>query len=152
MHRLQRRDFLYGMSASLGTVALNALLQAEEKSTPQPAHLKLEKPLEPRDPHIKARAKACIFLFMEGGPSHLDTFDPKPALEKLHLKEFLREDNQVSAMASGKRYYIKSPFKHKQAGESGISLCEHFSHLSDVAECIMACRQNRSTTPPPAII
>jgi len=103
MHRLQRRDFLYGMGASLGTVALNALLQAEEQS-PNPI---LDKPLAPRDPHFKPRAKACIFLFMEGGPSHIDTFDPKPALEKTASQRIRpRKTKQVSAMASGKRYYI----------------------------------------------
>lgn len=152
MHRLQRRDFLYGMSASLGTVALNALLQAEETAAPQSPNPVFEKPLAPRDPHFKPRAKACIFLFMEGGPSHIDTFDPKPALDKLHLKEFVREDKQVSAMASGKRYYIKSPFQHKRAGESGISLCEHFAQLSEVADdlCVYHGLQAESINHPTA--
>lgn len=152
MHRLQRRDFLYGMGASLGTVAFNALLQAEQKSEPKQQNLIDGPPLAPRDPHLKPRAKACIFLFMEGGPSHIDTFDPKPALEKLHLKEFVREDKQVSAMASGKRYYIKSPFKHRQAGESGISLSEHFSHLSEVADdlCVYHGLQAESINHPTA--
>jgi hypothetical protein len=152
MHRLQRRDFLYGMGASLGTVAFNALLQAEQKTEPKQQNLIDGPPLAPRDPHLKPRAKACIFLFMEGGPSHIDTFDPKPALEKLHLKEFVREDKQVSAMASGKRYYIKSPFKHRQAGESGISLSEHFSHLSEVADdlCVYHGLQAESINHPTA--
>lgn len=152
MHRLQRRDFLYGMGASLGTVAFNALLQAEQKTEPKQQNLIDGPPLAPRDPHLKPRAKACIFLFMEGGPSHLDTFDPKPALEKLHLKEFVREDKQVSAMASGKRYYIKSPFQHRQAGESGISLSEHFSHLSEVADdlCVYHGLQAESINHPTA--
>ncbi|QDT83647.1 DUF1501 domain-containing protein [Gimesia chilikensis] len=152
MHRLQRRDFLYGMGASLGTVAFNALLQAEQKTEPKQQNLIDGPPLAPRDPHLKPRAKACIFLFMEGGPSHIDTFDPKPALEKLHLKEFVREDKQVSAMASGKRYYIKSPFQHRQAGESGISLSEHFSHLSEVADdlCVYHGLQAESINHPTA--
>ena len=152
MHRLQRRDFLYGMGASLGTVAFNALLQAEQKTEPKQQNLIDGPPLAPRDPHLKPRAKACIFLFMEGGPSHIDTFDPKPALEKLHLKEFVREDKQVSAMASGKRYYIKSPFKHRQAGESGISLSEHFWHLSEVADdlCVYHGLQAESINHPTA--
>lgn len=152
MHRLQRRDFLYGMGASLGTVAFNALLQAEQKTEPKQQNLIDGPPLAPRDPHLKPRAKACIFLFMEGGPSHIDTFDPKPVLEKLHLKEFVREDKQVSAMASGKRYYIKSPFKHRQAGESGISLSEHFSHLSEVADdlCVYHGLQAESINHPTA--
>ena len=140
------------MGASLGTVAFNALLQAEQKTEPKQQNLIDGPPLAPRDPHLKPRAKACIFLFMEGGPSHIDTFDPKPALEKLHLKEFVREDKQVSAMASGKRYYIKSPFQHRQAGESGISLSEHFSHLSEVADdlCVYHGLQAESINHPTA--
>src|SRR5581483_12483246 len=99
-----RRDFLYGLSATLGTAAFNALLADEARRTG---------PLAAKPPHHKAKAKACIFLFMEGGPSHLDTFDPKPKLRELHLKEFVRKDATVSAMASGKRYYVQSPFKFR---------------------------------------
>jgi hypothetical protein len=78
--------------------------------------------------------KACIFLFMEGGPSHIDTFDPKPRLAELHMKEFSRQDRLASAMASGKRYYVQSPFRFRRAGRSGLPLCEHFEHLAGVAD------------------
>jgi hypothetical protein len=118
-----RRDFLYGLGATLGTVAFNALLRAETAA-----------PLAPRPPHRPAKARACIYLFMEGGPSHLDTFDPKPKLRDLHMKEFVRQDGLVSAMAAGKRYYVQSPFRFRKAGRAGIDLCEHFRHLADVAD------------------
>jgi hypothetical protein len=71
---------------------------------------------------------------MEGGPSHIDTFDPKPKLAQLHLKEFTRNDRFASAMASGKRYYVQSPFAFRRAGKSGLPLCEHFEHLASVAD------------------
>jgi hypothetical protein len=71
---------------------------------------------------------------MEGGPSHLDTFDPKPALERLHLKEFVREGRQKSAMESGKRYYVRSPFQFRQAGTSGATMAENWAHLAGVAD------------------
>jgi hypothetical protein len=122
---LDRRELLYGLGATLGTVALNAMLQAEE---PAPS------PLTPRPGHHPARARACIFLMMGGGPSHIDTFDPKPALEKLHLKKFQRQDKFASAMASGNRYFVKSPFRFQQAGQAGIPMCEHFQHLAGVAD------------------
>jgi len=133
MHNYDRRAFLYGLGATLGTAALNSLLRADEpgegaKRQPNGG------PLSPKPPHYKARAKACIFLFMEGGPSHIDTFDPKPALEKLHMQEFVRHDKFASAMASGKRYFVKSPFQFRQVGESGIALCEHYQHLEAVAD------------------
>src|SRR5262245_24664219 len=114
--RPDRRDFLYGLGATLGTVAFNALLAGEAK------------------PHHEAKGKACIFLFMEGGPSHLDTFDPKPKLAALHLKEFTRADRFASAMASGKRYYVRSPFKFHKAGKSGLPMAEPFVHLPRVAD------------------
>ncbi len=120
-----RREFLYGLGASLGTVAFNALIQAEEAAV---------QPHTAKPGHHHAKAKACIFLMMAGGPSHLDTFDPKPKLDQLHLKEFQRKDKFASAMASGKRYYVKSPFRFRQEGEAGIWMCEHFGHLAKVAD------------------
>ena len=95
LHAPTRREFVYGLGTSLGSVALTSLLAAEEKS-----------PLAPKSQMVPAKAKNCIFLMMEGGPSHIDCFDPKPALEKLHLKEFVREGKMKSAMESGKRYYV----------------------------------------------
>jgi hypothetical protein len=126
-----RRDFLYGLGATLGTVAFNALLQADEQPS---APAKQAGPLSPQQTHHRPRAKACIFLFMEGGPSHIDTFDPKPKLHDLHMQEFVRKDRFASAMASGKRYFVESPFKFRKAGKAGIPLCENFAHLAGVAD------------------
>ncbi|HUQ69789.1 MAG TPA: DUF1501 domain-containing protein [Planctomycetaceae bacterium] len=117
-----RRRFLYGAGTILGSVALQALLRAEES------------PLAPRPQTQAARAKACISLFMEGGPSHIDTFDPKPKLAELHMQEFQRQDKFASAMSSGKRYYVKSPFGFRQTGEAGLWLCDRFEHLATVAD------------------
>ncbi len=121
-----RREFLYGLGATLGTVALNSMLHADEA----PAR----GPLAPKQQPLPAKAKRCIFLTMAGGPSHIDTFDPKPALDKVHLTKFQRKDKFASAMASGNRYYVKSPFKFRKAGRSGIDICEHWKHLADVAD------------------
>src|SRR5690348_11423590 len=112
-----RREFLYGLGATLGTAAFNALLHRDAAAAaPQPTG-----PLAPRAPHHPARARSCIFLFMEGGPSHIDTFDPKPRLRDLHMKEFVRRDQFASAMANGKRYYVQSPFRFRKAGQAGIA-------------------------------
>src|SRR5438067_274828 len=123
-----RRDFLYGLGATLGTAAFNALLRAEA-----PVADALGSPLAPKPPHRPAKAKACIFLMMAGGPSHIDTFDPKPKLDELHLKQFKRQDKFASMMASGNRYFVKSPFQFRQAGQSGLEVCEHFEELAKVA-------------------
>jgi hypothetical protein len=125
-----RREFLYGLGATLGTAAFNALLRSDRAAAaPGTAGS-----LAPRSPHHPAKAKACIFLFMEGGPSHIDTFDPKPRLRELHMKEFVRRDPFASAMANGKRYYVQSPFRFQKAGQAGIAMCEHFQHLAGIAD------------------
>jgi hypothetical protein len=134
-----RRDFLYGLGGTLGTVAFNSMMAAES-------------PLAPKGGHHPARAKNCIFIFMEGGPSHLDTFDPKPALNDLHMKEFQRKSKFASAMSSGKRYYVASPYKFRRAGKSGISICENYQHLATVADelCIYRGCQGESVNHPTA--
>jgi hypothetical protein len=145
--RLTRREALYGLGAGLGTVAFNALLDAAAPP-PRPAL----GPLAAKTPHHEAKARACIFLFMEGGPSHIDTFDPKPKLRELHLKEFVRRDALTSAMAQGKRYYVQSPFKFRKVGRAGLELCEHFEHLAGVADelCVYKGCQAESVDHPTA--
>lgn len=127
LHAPTRREFVFSLGASLGSVAFTSMLAAAEKAD-LPA---------PKQPHFPgAKAKNVIFLMMEGGPSHIDTFDPKPMLERMHLKEFVREGKQKSAMESGKRYYVRSPFKFTKAGQSGADMAENWSHLAKVADDI----------------
>ncbi len=124
-----RRDFLYGLGASLGAVAFTSLLAETSKAESAAGKNSA------RGPHFpEAKAKHCIFLYMEGGPSHIDTFDPKPELDKLHLKEFHRSGEKQSAMSSGRRYYVKSPFSFRKAGESGADMCELWENLAGVAD------------------
>jgi hypothetical protein len=115
------------MGLSLGAAAFHSLAAADER---QPAG----GPLAPRPGHHPAKAKACISLFMEGGPSHLDTFDPKPKLAELHMQEFVRQDKFASNMSSGKRYYIQSPFGFRQVGKAGLWMSDRFEHLPTVAD------------------
>ncbi len=120
---LNRKHFLYRLGSGLVSLALTHLLKGEEA----PASAK---------PHHPARAKRCIFLMMEGGPSHIDTFDPKPALDRLHLQAFQRKGDTESAMSSGKRYYVKSPFEFLQAGQSGAAMNTAWTHLKQCADDI----------------
>jgi hypothetical protein len=130
-----RREFVYSLGASLGSVAYTAMLAQEASLNSQPSTLNPAKgPLAPKDGHFPAKAKRCIFLMMEGGPSHIDTFDPKPKLAEMHLKEFTREDKKESAMSSGKRYFVQSPFKFHKRGESGADMCELWEHLQKRAD------------------
>jgi hypothetical protein len=153
--QMNRREAILGLGATLGTVALNALLQQEgigqEKGTFKNTSNDIS-PLAPKASHHQAKAKRCIFIYFAGGPSHIDTFDPKPALTGLHLKEFQRKDKFASAMASGKRYYIGSPYKFRKVGKAGLSLCEEYQHLASVADelCIYRGCQAESINHPTA--
>ena len=123
-----RRGFLYGLSSSLGSVALTGMLADRARAQAGPGA---------KGPHFPGgKAKHCIFLYMEGGPSHIDTFDPKPKLKDLHLKEFERVGEEQSAMSSGKRYFVQSPFEFIKAGESGADMCTLWENLKGVADDI----------------
>jgi hypothetical protein len=132
-----RREALYGLGAGLGSVAFSSLLQAAG---------------ETRDVHHPAKAKRCIFLMMEGGPSHIDTFDPKPALTKLHLKKFNRSGERESAMSSGERYFVKSPFEFIKAGKCGADFSAEWHYLKEMADdmCFFRGAQVESVNHPTA--
>lgn len=115
---LSRREALFGMGAGLGSVAFSSLLQGADSKIV----------------HHPAKAKNCIFLFMEGGPSHIDTFDPKPELTKRHLQKFKRGGDMESAMSSGDRYFVKSPFDFIKAGKSGTDMSAEWVHLQKMAD------------------
>src|SRR5262245_60075683 len=84
-----RREFIRDAFAGFGGLALASILQRER------ARAGVDDPLAPRPPHLPARADAVIFLFMAGGPSHLETFDPKPLLNKLEGQPRPREFGDV---------------------------------------------------------
>ena len=119
-----RRTFIESLGTTLSSIAFTSLLTEDARGNPS----------SPNSGHLPAKAKHVIFLMMEGGPSHIDTFDPKPALKKLHLQEFIRQDKQLSAMQSGKRYYVQSPFNFAKHGQSGADMAANWTHLAKVAD------------------
>jgi hypothetical protein len=124
MSNVKRREFLYGLGASLGSVALSSMLHADEKVVKSVVE---QSPLAPKTPLLKPKAKNVIMLFMEGGPSHVDTFDPKPKLNSMHLEESTR----TKGLATGKRFYVGSPFKSRKVGQSGIEMSDQWQYLAD---------------------
>lgn len=112
-----RRETLFGIGAGLGSIALASMVRGEGQM-----------------PHHAPKAKRCIFLMMEGGPSHIDTFDPKPELTKQHLKAFTRSGEMESAMSSGKRYFVKSPFDFVKAGSCGADISTPWVHLQEMVD------------------
>ncbi len=125
-----RRDLLTKTGTGLGMLALAGILADDAAAAPA-----LD-PLAPKAPHFKAKAKHVVHLFMNGGPSQVDTFDPKPALDKYHGKPLpstnLRTERKTGAA-------MRSPFQFKKYGKSGIEVSDLFAktaeHIDDM--CII---------------
>ena len=101
-------------------------------------------PMLPRAPHFHAKAKHVIHIFCNGGPSHVDTFDPKPSLDKYAGKalpvENLRTERKTGAA-------LPSPFKFKKYGESGIEVSELFAHTAESIDDIAVIRSMHADVP-----
>lgn len=125
---IQRRNFLMQAGGGLGAIALAAMLADDAFSE----EAKVADPLAPKSPHHKPRAKSVIWLFMEGGPSHLDTFDPKPALEKLAGKPMPESFGRpLTAMGTASNTLMPSSRSFKQYGQSGIAVSDWLPHIGE---------------------
>src|SRR5438552_6325343 len=115
-----RRDFLFNAGSGLGALALGALLD-QDGLLPKAVAANTLDPLKPKPPHFAPTAKSVIWLFMEGGPSHLDTFDPKPALVTLAGKPMPESyGTVVTAMGTSNNALMPSQRNSKQHGQSRI--------------------------------
>jgi len=124
-----RREMLRSSAVGFGYLAAQAMLAEEARaagssSSPQG-------PLAARPPHFEPRAKRVIFLFMKGGPSHIDTFDPKPQLQRDDGKPLPFDKPRVQFAKTGN--LLASPWKFRKHGQSGIEVSELFPH---VARCV----------------
>ena len=130
--RPSRRELLKSSAVGFGYLALQGLLAEESRAVAAPADVR--DPLAPKPTHFPARAKRVIFLFMKGGPSHIDTFDHKPLLARDHGKPLPFDKPRVQFAPTGTIY--QSPWKFAQHGESGAWVSELFpnvaKHVDDI--------------------
>jgi len=112
-----RRELLQSASAGFGYLAFSGLSTLHAQETAAAAN-----PLAPKAPHFKARAKRVIFLCMQGGPSHVDTFDYKPKLAS----------DAGKGGKSGGGKLLASPWKFKQQGKSGLWISQEPRSLYDL--------------------
>ncbi|MFO0848042.1 MAG: DUF1501 domain-containing protein [Gemmataceae bacterium] len=149
-HAVTRRDLLLRAGGGLGGIALNWLLANQASAEPSRA----TNPLAPKPPHFAPKAKRCIFLFMVGGPSQMDLFDPKPALSKWHGKP-LPESTQrpKSQFTSGQETILASTRKFKKHGQSGQWVSDLMPHLATCVDdiCFLKACHSNSTIHAPAI-
>ncbi|HLJ91639.1 MAG TPA: DUF1501 domain-containing protein [Gemmataceae bacterium] len=129
-----RREFLFQAGGGFGALALSCLLHRDGLLMAAETATSLANPLAPKPPHFPAKAKAVIFLFMEGGPSHLDTFDPKPELTRLHGQKLPASFGTViTPMGTGGNTLLASKRAFRKVGESGIEVSDW---LPQIAGCV----------------
>jgi hypothetical protein len=142
-----RRRFLWELGGGIAGLALCDLLNRQDLSASTAAR---ESPLSPKQPHFQGKAKAVISLFMNGGTSHLDTFDPKPELTKRHL-EAPPPSLNIQTFFPNPGTFLKSPFTFKKYGQSGIEASELFAQTADCVDDIAVIRsmhaQSNNHTP-----
>lgn len=141
-----RRHFNATSAMSLMGFALTALLQNERLKAAEPAADPFSRPdepksydLQPKQPHFEPKAKAMISLWMQGGPSHLDLFDPKPELQRMDGKNFegdIKYDNAAEASSE----LMASPWKFKKHGQCGMEISELLPGLGEVVDDITLIR------------
>ncbi len=126
-----RRDFLRNGGSGLGAIALAAMMQ-ENGLLPKASAATLADPLRAKTPHFQPTAKSVIWLFMEGGPSHIDLFDPKPALDRLAGQPLPASFGKpITAMGTGNNSLMPSKRVWKQHGQSGIWVSDWYNHIAE---------------------
>lgn len=136
---LTRRDWLMRCANGFGAVALGSLL-AETGHAAEPDAA--ANPFAPQPTHYAAKAKSVIFLYMDGGPSQVDTFDPKPRLTEEHGKPFAMKMEPTQFNNNGAT--LGSPWKFSQHGQSGLPISELFPHLAKCADDLAVVRSMTS--------
>lgn len=141
-----RRDFLRRSGLGLGSLSL-AALGAGAGTTSAPAHAPSPsgpEALLPRAPHFKPRARRVVHFFLNGGPSHVDTFDPKPALQRYAGQplpgDYLRTERKTGAA-------FPSPFNFRRWGRSGLEISELFSRTAAHADDLAVIRSMHAQVP-----
>ncbi|MEY4393978.1 MAG: hypothetical protein RL595_1227 [Planctomycetota bacterium] len=133
---LSRRDMLKSSGMGMGSLALGGILQQSYAAETSP--------LQVRNSHFSPKAKRIIHLFMNGGPSHVDTFDPKPSLEK-YAGKALPGENPRTERKTGAAF--PSPFKFEKYGSSGIEVSELFHHTAQHIDDMCIIRSMHADVP-----
>jgi len=120
-----RREFFTSAGSGLAGLALGTMLQQRAPAAPR------RDPMAPKPPHHTPKAKAVIWLFMEGGPSHLDLFDPKPKLNEMDGKPMPESFGRpITAMGTAGNTLMGSPRVWKQHGRSGLWVSDWYPHVA----------------------
>src|SRR5438105_15300770 len=129
-----RRDFLFHAGGGLGAIALSWLLARDGYAGPDANSLRSANPLAARPPHFPARARSIIFMFMVGGPSAIDLFDPKPELQKRHGQPLPASFGKpVSQFTKGDTPLLASTRTFRKHGRAGLEVSDL---MPELATCV----------------
>jgi hypothetical protein len=142
---LDRRQLLCRLGNGFGALGLASVLAREGLLASTAEAGRAVNPLAPKKPHFPAKAKSVIFLYMNGGPSQVDTFDPKPALAKYSGQRPKGAALPVERAAKGG--LLPSPFKFSKHGKSGIEVSELFPEVAKCIDKICVIRSMHTNTP-----
>src|SRR6266446_9602333 len=123
-----RREFLWQAGGGFVGTALTYLLAQDGFFARAAANA--PSPLAPKNPHYPAKARSCIFLFMYGGPSQVDLFDPKPELKKRHGQPIPNLDKDPLFKVRNPGTLLASSRKFTKSGKSGIEISDLYPHLA----------------------
>ena len=146
-----RREFLWEVGGGFAGLALLDLLSTDGFFTNRAVAATAAapnagvRPLAVKQSHFPAKAKHVVFLFMNGGPSQVDTFDPKPALTKFHGQPY-RGDAKVGSNGRPIGHLMQSPFPFQKHGQSGLEISSLFPHTAKFADDLCVIRSMVSDT------
>jgi hypothetical protein len=137
-----RRELLWETGAGFAGTALTFLLAKTGFFSGKAQAAGSPGPMAPRKPHFAAKAKSCIFLFMYGGPSQMDTWDPKPELVKRHGQPMpnMETDALLKLRSSRLGALLGSPRRFNKSGKSGIEVSDFYPHVSKCVDRIAVIR------------
>jgi uncharacterized protein DUF1501 len=142
---ISRREMLSRIGGGFGALGLATVMSDAGLLAASTGNAELRNSLAPKSPHFPARAKHLIFLFMNGGPSHVDTFDPKPSLQK-YAGEGVPEKFKSDRLTRRDGKILPSPFKHRRHGESGIEVTDLFPHTATMIDDLCVVRSMYTDT------
>jgi hypothetical protein len=132
---MNRRELLRQLGSGFGAMSMNALLAGPTNAA---------NPLDPKNSHFPAKAKHVIYLFLNGGPSQVDTFDPKPLLTKFHGTKApsgnLKTERRTGTL-------LGTPFQFRRCGKSGVEVSEIFPKLGECIDDICVVRSMHTERP-----
>jgi len=148
-----RREFLWEVGGGFAGLALIDLLSQDgffdkvlQAAPATRTNTDLSNPSTPRNPHFAAKAKRAVFLFMNGAPSQVDTFDPKPALSRFHGMPYQGDVEQIGSNGRPVGHLMQSAFAFQKQGLSGLEISSLFPHTSKFADDLCVIRSMYTDT------